>query len=84
MTQPLTRDQIKRDLQVIFREVFDDPTLEIADAMTAKDVKDWDSINHINLIIDAEKHFGITLTTKEVAALKNVGEFIGLIGSKTH
>ena len=34
----------------IFREVFDNPTIEIFDGMTSSDVVGWDSFSHINLI----------------------------------
>jgi len=66
----------------IFREVFDDDSIQITDAMTAKDVEEWDSLNHINLIVAVERAFKIKFTVKEVSNLANVGEFIALIRSK--
>ncbi len=73
---------IRAQLTDIFRDVFDDESIEIFDAMTAKDVEEWDSLNHINLIVAVERHFKVKFTTKEVSNLANVGEFIALIGSK--
>lgn len=78
----MERNEIAMRLTEIFREVFDDDTIEIHDAMTAKDVEEWDSLNHINLIVAVERAFRVKFTTKEVSALANVGEFITLIGSK--
>jgi acyl carrier protein len=74
--------EIRTELTAIFREVFDDDSIEIRDSMTAKDVEEWDSLNHINLIVAVEGKFGIRFTTKEVSNLANVGEFIALITSK--
>ncbi|HVN86446.1 MAG TPA: acyl carrier protein [Candidatus Binatia bacterium] len=74
--------EIRARLTPIFREVFDDDTIEIRDEMTAKDVEEWDSLNHINLIVAVERSFGVKFTTKEVSNLANVGEFIGLIAAK--
>jgi acyl carrier protein len=74
--------EIRTELTDVFREVFDDASIEIRDAMTAKDVEEWDSLNHINLIVAVEQKFGIRFTTKEVSNLANVGEFIALIASK--
>ena len=51
----------------------------IFDEMAANDVPEWDSLNHINLIVAVEKHFHISFTTKELSALRNVGEFVKLI-----
>lgn len=75
-------DDVRLKLQGVFRAVFDAPALELTPAMTAKDVKDWDSITNIQLIVAVEKAFGVAFTTKEVLGLKNVGEFIALIRSR--
>jgi acyl carrier protein len=78
----MTREEIKQELQSVFRKVFDDESLEIFDDMTSKDVAEWDSLNHINLVVMVEKRFQIKLTASEVMAMKNVGEFISLIHKK--
>lgn len=75
----MTPVEIHQKLTSIFRDVFDNPALEISDSTTAADVEDWDSLTHINLIVAAEKVFSVSFTTKEVKALNNVGDFIHLI-----
>lgn len=70
------------ELREIFRETFDDDGLEIRPEMTAKDVEDWDSLMQIQLIVAAERRFGIKFTTQEMNSLKNVGDFAALIGGK--
>jgi acyl carrier protein len=50
--------------------------------MTAADVKNWDSLNHIDLIVAVEREFKIRFTTAEVTTLKNVGELISLVDKK--
>ncbi len=74
--------KIRQRLGEIFREVFDDEAIEVHDAMTSKDVEEWDSLNHINLIVAVERDFKVKFTLKEVSGLANVGEFIDLIRSK--
>jgi acyl carrier protein len=74
--------EIRAQLARIFREVFDDESIAIFDAMTAKDIEEWDSLNHINLIVAVEGSFKVKFTTKEVTNLANVGEFVALIASK--
>ena len=78
----MERREIERQLTEIFRDVFDDESIDIRDDMTAKDIEEWDSLNHINLIVAVERAFRVKFTTKEVSNLANVGEFIALIGSK--
>jgi acyl carrier protein len=45
-------------------------------------VEDWDSLTHINLIVEIEREFGIKFTTREIAGLTNVGELMDLISRK--
>jgi len=78
----MSEAEIRERLTDAFREVFDDDSIEIFDAMTATDLEEWDSLNHINLIVAVEGSFGIKFTTKEVSNLANVGEFIALIAGK--
>ena len=58
----------------------------ITDATTAKDVEQWDSLTHINLMVATEKRFKIKFATAEISKLKedgqNVGSFLALIGKK--
>jgi len=46
---------IKQQLNLIFRDIFDDPSLEIRDEMTAREREDWDSLTHINLVSAIER-----------------------------
>jgi len=78
----MDRPAIHTKLTGIFRNLFDNPDIQIADTTTAKDVKGWDSITHIDLICLIEDEFQIELTTREVATLANVGELISIIGRK--
>jgi acyl carrier protein len=74
--------EIVERMTEIFRDVFDDDSIELRDEMTAADVEEWDSLNHINLIVAVEKSFRVKFTTQEVANLANVGEFVALLKSK--
>ena len=78
----MTPAEIKTQLTAVFRDVFDDNALEIHEAMTAKDVADWDSLNHINLVVAVERSFRVKLTTREVSALEKVGDLIALLEKK--
>lgn len=58
----------------VFREVFDNPEIEIFDEMTASDVVGWDSFSHINLITSIEIEFDLEFTQQEAFGFKTVGE----------
>lgn len=73
---------LRQQLNTIFKDVFDDDSIQIFDAMTAQDVKEWDSLNHINLMVAVENHFAVKFSVKEVSKLANVGELLYLIRTK--
>ncbi|HEX9702387.1 MAG TPA: acyl carrier protein [Rhodospirillales bacterium] len=78
----MTSTEIYEKLTVIFRDVFDDDGIAPTPEMTAADVREWDSLSHIRLIVAVEKALGIRFTSAEVAELKNVGQFAELINEK--
>jgi acyl carrier protein len=66
----------------VFHEVFDDDTLVIVPATTAKDVEGWDSLSHIRLMVAIESAFGVRIRASEAAKLNNVAELADLIERK--
>jgi acyl carrier protein len=69
-------------LQVVFRDIFDDDSIVLREDMTAADVENWDSLNHIDLIVAIEREFKVKFTTAEVTMLKNVGQLAALVDKK--
>lgn len=78
----MTREEIFDGLNEVFRDVFDDEDITVTDSTTADDIEDWDSLEHINLIVAVEKKFGIKFTMGEVSGMKNVGEMADLIDKR--
>lgn len=74
-------ENISSALEDVFHDVFDDPAIAIHREMTAQEVEQWDSFNHVRLIVAVEERFEINFSTTEVADLKNVGELIDLISA---
>jgi acyl carrier protein len=74
--------QILTQLQPIFRDVLDDPRLNVTPDSNAQNVYGWDSLAHINLITAIEAEFKIRFALGELDGLKNVGEMIELMERK--
>lgn len=70
-------DQLRTDVQQIFRDVFGDPGIVLTDEMTANDIDGWDSLTHLNLVIALEKRLGIRFAAAEISRLKEDGQNIG-------
>lgn len=75
----MSREEVFEKLSEVFRDVFDDEAIIVTDATTAEDIEDWDSLEHINLIVAIEKKFGMKFKMSEVTGLKNVGEMVDVI-----
>ena len=79
-------DKLLEEMQEVFRDVFDQDDLVLAEEMTAEDIEGWDSLMHINLIIAVEKKFRVKFATAEISNLKNedqdVGTFRQLLAGK--
>ena len=58
----MSREEIYEQLNEVFRDVFDDDTIEVNDQTTSRDIEDWDSLEHINLIAAIETQFGMKFT----------------------
>lgn len=82
ISKPASREQVFEELTTVFRDVFDNDQIVINDTMTAKDLAQWDSLNHINLVISVEQRFAVKFLTAEIARLQNVGQFVDLILKK--
>ena len=79
----MTRPEVAQKLTGVFRDVFEDESIVIREDMTAKDVANWNSVTHIDMICMVEEAFKVQLTTRDVAVLKSVGELISLLEQKT-
>ncbi len=69
-------------LQDIFREVFNEESVVLSPTTDANDVKGWDSMSHIHLIVAVEDEFNVSLSAEEAVGFQNVGELIQLIAKK--
>jgi acyl carrier protein len=75
-------DELLAELERVFRAVFNAPTLALREEMTAADVKGWDSLKHVELIMSVESAFKVRFKTAEVAALEDVGALLAKLREK--
>ena len=78
----MSREEIFQKVQEIFRDVFDDEELTISDLTNSDEIEDWDSLEHISLIVSMEKEFSMKFDIKEVNKLENVGQMVDMIKMK--
>jgi acyl carrier protein len=76
--------ELHERLEEVFRQVFDNENLKLADDMIAPDIEGWDSVTHINLMFGIEQAFGGRFNGNELADMKNIGELKRFLVSKAN
>jgi acyl carrier protein len=64
------------DLLPIFKEVLENENIELSESTVAADIPEWDSLNHIYLVVAIEKRFKIKFTTHQIQSWKCVGDIL--------
>ena len=78
----MEKEEIYERLNNVFRDIFDDESIVVTAETTSKDIEDWDSLEHINLVVAVEQEFEIKFNMNEVTTMKNVGEMVDIIMSR--
>lgn len=73
---------ILNTLTEIWRDQLDNEDITLRPETTARNVKGWDSLTNIQLIVATEKKFKIRFSAAEIMAFTNVGELADMILKK--
>ena len=78
----MDRAEILKIITAIFVDVLDNDDVQLTELTTAADVEDWDSLNHIQLIVAIEKKMKIRFKSDEIRSWQNIGGLIDSIVPK--
>ena len=78
-----TEAEIYPLLTTIFHDVFLRDDLALIAELATKDVPGWDSFKQIEIIMASEDAWKIRFTTRELDALRCVGDLVRTIAAKT-
>lgn len=78
----MTREQVLEKIRSILSDVLGEDDLSLTEKTTADEVENWDSVNHVKLLIGLESDLGIQFEAEEVSTAENVGQLIDVIQSK--
>ncbi len=68
-------------LQEIFRSALDEPVV-ITEDTKKDDIEEWDSINHLNLIVELEDKLKISFSKEEIEKMDSVSKLIEILKKK--
>ena len=77
-----TREALLSKITELISELLDSDSLQLLEETTADSVENWDSINHVRLLIGLESALGIQFETDEVNSIENVGGLLDVIERK--
>ena len=69
-------ERILELLKQVFKEESIDKTC------SQENCKQWDSMNQLNLVIEIEDTFGITMEPEEIAEMKNFDDIVNIVKRK--
>ncbi len=78
----MERTELLKQMNDVFIEVMENPSIVLTESTTADQIAEWDSLTHIQLVVTLERHFNIRFTTAEIQSWNNVGEMIDTIAFK--
>ena len=79
----MKESDILNRLTPLFRQVFEDDTIVAHMEMKASEVRRWDSLSHIDMVLLVEREFGIRMSARELSELVNVRDLVRVILAKT-
>ncbi|PKP44905.1 MAG: acyl carrier protein [Bacteroidetes bacterium HGW-Bacteroidetes-12] len=75
-------ENLLHQLNNIMREVFENKHLIITNETSAKDIAEWNSLNHVLLIAEIEKKFNVSFSLDEMISFANVGDIVTCLKTK--
>ena len=65
-----------KKLEKVLQDFFKNKELKIKNNTKIKDIKKWDSLNHIKIIVILEKKFNIKFSGDQVYNIKNINDIL--------
>jgi len=69
-------------LEKIFQNYFNNKKIKLNKKTNSKNIKNWDSLAQVGLILAIEKKFNLKFSLKEIEKLNNIGDMVNLILKK--
>ena len=74
-------EAILKQVQQLFKNAMGD-NIEVHADTQKNMIADWDSVNHLNLIVELENEFDLGLSMTEIENLNSVKQIVDLINAK--
>ncbi len=73
---------IKEKVRKVFLDVFGMEEKKFHFGMTSEEIKEWDSLSHMNLVSGLESEFGVSMEIDEISEMDSVKKVIEVVEKK--
>lgn len=73
---------LRNNVNEVLRQVFNSLDGEIDDKWGPDDIKEWDSLGHLNLVMELGERFSISIDFEEVMSIETIGDVYILLNNK--
>jgi len=67
-------------VQSVASDIFGIPADKITAESSPETIENWDSMQHLNLVLAIEEKFGVQLDPEDIEQMKNIGAVAALVG----
>jgi len=71
-----------QDISQIIKKTLDNQYIDITTETKASDIPEWDSLNHVYLVVAIEKKFKVKFSSYEIISWQCVGDILRDINNK--
>lgn len=61
---------------VLAAEIFEVERASVSETTRYGDVSGWDSVNHLRLVMEAERRFGVSYPLEKIPSLRTLSDFL--------
>lgn len=70
------------ELLPLFRNAFNNQDLSITEKSDRHSIAEWDSMGHLNLIVELEDNLNVSFTKDEIESIRSIKELMEILESK--
>lgn len=78
----MNEERIKEGVKKVFLDVFSMKEKDFRFDMASEDIREWDSLSHMNLVSGLEKEFSVSMEIDEISEMDSVKKVIEVLEKK--
>lgn len=75
-------ESLRESVKAVMADVFEIDAASIADQATSNDIEQWDSANHVRLVLALEEEFDVTFDVAEIESMVRLDKIVDALARK--